>query len=184
MITNSNLSEIDAVLIKRAVEGDETAFNKIYTQLSGKMYSLCLRYASNTEDANDIFQDGFIKLYRNLGAFRNDGSFEGWARRIFVTTSLDALKKKRTQFTDIEENLNAVTTENTVLDKLSLDHLMNIIKDLPAGYRTIINLHIIENYSHKEISEILGITESGSKSKLHKARAYIKKLLPEVEIEQ
>jgi RNA polymerase sigma factor (sigma-70 family) len=183
MKLNGDVSDINAVLVKKAAEGDESAFNEIYNKISGKMYSLCLRYASNTEEANDIFQDGCIKLYKNLGAFRDEGSFEGWARRIFVTTSLDALKKKRIKFSDIEENINIPAAGNGVLDKLSLDHLMKIITDLPPGYRTIINLYVIENYNHKEIGEMLGISESGSKSKLHKARTYLKELLPEAEIE-
>jgi RNA polymerase sigma factor (sigma-70 family) len=183
MNANSNYSEINSVLINRAAEGDDAAFKHIYDQISGKMYSLCLRYASNTEDANDFFQDGCIKLYRNLGAFRNDGSFEGWARRVFVTTCLDALKKRKTQFGDLDESINIKADDNSVFDKLSLDHLMGIIKDLPAGYRTIINLYVIEDYSHKEIGEMLGITENGSKSKLHKARTYLKNLLPQAEIE-
>ncbi len=183
MDVSRDISDINAVLIKRAAKGDESAFNQIYNIISGKMYSLCLRYASNTDEANDIFQDGCIKLYRNLDSFRDEGSFEGWARRIFVTTSLDALKKKRIQFSDLDENLSVAATGNNVLDKLSLDYLMKIITDLPPGYRTIINLYVIENFSHKEIGEMLGITESGSKSKLHKARTYLKNILPETEIE-
>ncbi len=183
MNENGNYIDINAVLVKRAAEGDEPAFNQIYNQISGKMYSLCLRYATSPDEANDFFQDGFIKLYKNLSSFRDEGSFEGWARRIFVTTSLDALKKKRIPFADLDENFNIEATNNSVLDKLSLDHLMKIITDLPSGYRTIINLYVIENYSHKEIGEMLGITESGSKSKLHKARTYLKNLLPEAEIE-
>jgi RNA polymerase sigma factor (sigma-70 family) len=182
MNLSSDTSDINAVLVKRAAEGDETAFNQIYNKISGKMYSVCLRYASDTEEANDIFQDGFIKLYRSLGSFRDEGSFEGWARRVFVTTSLDALKKKKIKFSDLDEKVDFVANDATVLDKLSLDHLMKIIKDLPDGYRTIINLYVIENYSHKEIGEMLGISESGSKSKLHKARTFLKALLPESEI--
>jgi RNA polymerase sigma factor (sigma-70 family) len=180
---NGDISEINTVLIKRASEGDDLAFKQIYDQISGKMYSLCLRYATGTDEANDFFQDGCIKLYRNLGAFRNDGSFEGWARRIFVTTCLDALKKKKIQFADLDESINIKANENTVLDKLSHNELLNIIKDLPEGYRTIINLYVIEDYSHKEIGDMLGITESGSKSKLHKARTFLKNLLPETVID-
>lgn len=178
MNLNGDISDINAVLIKRAAEGDDAAFKGIYDQISGKMYSLCLRYATSKDEANDFFQDGFIKLYRNLSAFRNDGSFEGWARRIFVTTCLDELKKKRIPFADLDESINIKGSETSVLDKLSHDQLMKIITDLPSGYRTIINLYVIEDYSHKEIGEMLGITESGSKSKLHKARTYLKNLLP------
>jgi RNA polymerase sigma factor (sigma-70 family) len=183
MNANGNVSTINAVLVRRAAEGDERAFREIYDALSGKMYSLCLRYASSADEANDFFQDGFVKLHRYLDSFRDEGSFEGWARRIFVTTCLDELKKKRVAFSDLDENLNVAVTQETVSNKLSLDHLMKIIKDLPDGYRTIINLYVIEDYSHKEIGEMLGISESGSKSKLHKARTYLKTILPTAEIE-
>ena len=183
MNPNGDISSINSVLIKRASEGDDIAFRQIYDQISGKMYSLCLRYASGNDEANDFFQDGFIKLYKNLENFRNEGSFEGWARRIFVTTCLDALKKKRVQFADLDESINFKANDHNVLDKLSHDELLNIIKDLPDGYRTIINLYVIEDYSHKEIGDMLGISESGSKSKLHKARTYLKNLLPESVIE-
>jgi RNA polymerase sigma factor (sigma-70 family) len=183
MELNSDISDINAVLVKRAADGDETAFNEIYKNISGKMYGICLRYAADADEANDIFQDGFIKLYRNLNAYRGEGSFEGWARRVFVTTSLDALKKKKVQFSDLEENIDIAAKDTTVYDKLNLDHLMNIITKLPNSYRTIINLHVIENYSHKEIGEMLGISESGSKSKLHQAKNYLKNILPQAEIE-
>ncbi len=174
-----NISDFDSVLIKKATEGDELAFKQLYDKISGKMYSLCLRYAKDKDEANDFFQDGCIKLYRNLATFRNEGSFEGWARRVFVTTCLDALKKRKIQFADIDENIDLKNTNNLVQDKLSLDELMRIIQNLPDGYRTIINLYVIEDFSHKEIADILGITENGSKSKLHKARLYLKNILPQ-----
>jgi RNA polymerase sigma factor (sigma-70 family) len=183
MALASDILDLDAVLVKRAANGDEAAFNEIYKNISGKMYAICLRYAANADEANDIFQDGFIKLYRNLGSFRGEGSFEGWARRVFVTTSLDALKKKKVKFSDLDEEINIAAKDATVFDKLNLDQLMSIITKLPNGYRTIINLHVIENYSHKEIGEMLGISESGSKSKLHQAKNYLKNLLPETILE-
>ncbi len=168
------------VLLKRAAEGDDAAFAEIYARISGKMYSLCLRYARHTEEANDLFQDGCIKLYRHLGSYRNEGSFEGWARRIFVTTCLDAIKKKKVLFTDIETAIDVRSDSLSGFSKLSMDDLMKIIQKLPANYQTIINLYIIEDYSHKEIAEMLEITENASKSQLHKARVYLKKLLQEV----
>jgi RNA polymerase sigma factor (sigma-70 family) len=186
LLKNQNLediSAIDSVLISRAAEGDESAFRVIYDSIKGKMYSLCLRYASNAEEANDFFQDGCIKLYRNLGAYRNEGSFEGWARRVFVTCCLDALKKKKVAFAEINENFNVASDYTDAIDKMSMDRLMKIIQELPEGYKTIINLYVIENYSHKEIGDMLGISESGSKSKLHKARTYLKNLLPDSVVE-
>ena len=143
--------------------------------ISGKMYSLCLRYASNIEDANDLFQEGFLKLHRHLRGYKGTGSFEGWARTIFVSTCLDALKRKKMYFTEIDEDVMADTSALEVSDKIEMEDLMGFIRELPEGYRTIINLYVIEDYSHKEIAELLGITETGSKSKLHKARGILKR---------
>ncbi len=174
MDTSGNILHFPPVLIKQAAQGDPVAFKELYQMISGKMYSLCLRYASNTEDANDLFQEGFIKLYRHLSNYRFEGSFEGWARTIFVTTCLDSLKKKKVQFTEVSEEIALESKGISAIDKLDMDDLMKIVRQLPDGYRTIVNLYLIEDYSHKEIAGILGITESGSKSKLHKARNLLK----------
>lgn len=173
-----DISGFSPVLIERAVEGDSAAFKQIYNAISGKMYSLCLRYAGNSHDANDLFQEGFVKLYRHLASFRNEGSFEGWARRIFVTTCLDHVKKKKVVFSEANETVVAESKGLNGFDKLSMNDMMTMIQKLPDGYRTIINLYIVEGYSHKEIAGMFGITESGSKSQLHKARLYLKKKFP------
>lgn len=184
MSTTGDLLDANQVLlIQKASDGDEAAFRTLYDSISGKMYSLCLRYAADPDEANDLFHDGFIKLYRHLKNFRSDGSFEGWARRIFVTTCLDALKKKKVWFEDPDETLKTAYRDAEVYDKLSMDYLMEVIQKMPSGYRTIVNLYIIENYTHKEIANMLGITESGSKSKLHKARNYLKNILTETDVE-
>lgn len=165
------------VLIKRATEGDEEAFKKIYTLLAGKMYSLCLRYTGNLEDANDTFQNGFIQLFRNLGGFRHEGSFEGWVRRIFVNTCLDFTRNKRRLFIEINTTMPVKAAGFTVLDKLAMEDLMKLIQKMPNGYRTIFNLYLVEGYNHKEISEMLQIEEGTSKSQLSRAKQYLKELL-------
>jgi len=174
MDTPGNILHFPPVLIKQAAQGDNVAFKELYNMISGRMYSLCLRYAANTEDANDLFQEGFIKLYRHLNNYRFEGSFEGWARTIFVTTCLDALKKRKVLFAEINEDITLESKGISANDKLDMEDLMKIVQQLPDGYRTIVNLYIIEDYSHKEIAGMLGITESGSKSKLHKARNLLK----------
>jgi len=177
MNSNGNISTLSHVLIEQAANGDQRAFKEIYDSLSGKMYSLCLRYANDTDTANDYFQEGFVKLYRNLQNFRHEGSFEGWARRIFVTVCLDELRKKKIPFAEINDDIHIVSNEVSVHAKLDMQDLIKLLQKIPDGYRTIVNLYIIEGYSHKEIAEILNITENGSKSKLHKARLYLKKIL-------
>lgn len=168
---------ISNVLLKKAVGGDNNAFKMVYDFLSEKMYAVCLRYAGNNNDANDFFQEGFIRLYKHLESYRFEGSFEGWARRVFVTTCLDMLKQKRIAFQDVSESEEIPSRETAPIEKLQMADLLKLIQNLPPSYRTIINLYIIEGYTHKEIAQHFGFTESGSKSQLHKARLYLKNIL-------
>lgn len=166
------------VLAEKASGGDERSFQEIYDAIAGKMYSLCLRYAGNADDANDWFQEGFVKLYRHLPSFRADGSFEGWARRIFVSTCLDGIKKRSRLMPFLPEDAeDPPSVDLSGYGKLSNGDLMGIIRQLPPGYRTVVNLSLVEGYSHKEIGEILNISEEGSRSQLHRARAMLQKLL-------
>ncbi len=168
------------VYIKRALQGDDKAFRYIYDLHCGKMYSLCKRYAGHTSDADDLMQEGYIKVYKNLGAFKGLGSFEGWVRKIFVNNCLDYLKRKKNLvFTD---NLDEKQELHPVLDgekeiKLSNDDLLKIIQAIPDGYRTIVNLFCIEGYNHKEIAEMLHISEGTSKSQLSKARNKLQEII-------
>jgi RNA polymerase sigma factor (sigma-70 family) len=167
------------VLAQKAANGDNRAFQQLYDLIAGKMYSLCLRYAGNANDANDCFQEGFVKLYRHLSGFRGDGSFEGWARKIFVGTCIDYIKKKKALFTMISEEMEVPSDGLSGYDKLTNDDLMKMIRDLPDGYRTVINLYLVEGYNHKEIGGMLGISEEGSRSQLFRARTCLQKLFNE-----
>jgi len=172
-------SEI-AVYINKAITGDEKSFRHIYNLYAGKMYSLCKRYAGITEDADDLFQEGYIKVYKNLSAYKGAGSFEGWIRRIFVNNCLDYLKRKKNiLFTD---SLEEAGIKHPVVDgekalKLSNDDLLQIIQTMPDGYRTIVNLFCVEGYNHKEIAELLNISEGTSKSQLSKARNKLQEII-------
>ncbi len=168
---------ISSAVAKKASRGDSLAFEKCYEAIAGKMYSLCLRYAGGVEDANDFFQEGFLKLYRHLPSFRADGSFEGWARRIFVTTCLDCLKKKNNLVMVLPEAFDTPSSDETGLDKLSHDDLLAAIRKLPEGYRIVVNLHLVEGYSHREIGKMLAISEEGSRSQLFRGRALLTKTL-------
>ncbi|MEI9945337.1 MAG: sigma-70 family RNA polymerase sigma factor [Chitinophagaceae bacterium] len=184
MTSSGDLIHFPRVLIESASKGDELAFKEIYSKLSGKMYTICLRYAGRMNDANDLFQEGFIKLYRNLGNFRHEGSFEGWARKIFVNICLDAMKKKNIIYSEIEKEQEPAASISSGFDSLTVDDLMNKIRKLPDGYRTIMNLYVIEGYSHAEIAAMLGITAGSSKSQLFKARGYLKKLIEKEDLQQ
>jgi RNA polymerase sigma factor (sigma-70 family) len=165
------------VLAEKASRGDARSFQQIYDAIAGKMYSLCLRYAGNSEDANDWFQEGFVKLYKHLNSFRSEGSFEGWARRIFVSTCIDGIKKRNLLLPALHDSFDKAADELTGYDKLTNDDLMQMIRKLPDGYRTVINLYMVEGYNHKEIGVMLNISEEGSRSQLFRARNLLQKML-------
>ena len=174
-----NASPLFQVLAEKAAKGDSPSFREIYDAIAGKMYSLCLRYAGNAEDANDWFQEGFVKLYRNLANFRGEGSFEGWARRIFVTICIDGIKNRRLLFPVVREGADSISDDLSGYDKLTNDDLIGLIRQLPDGYRTVVNLYLVEGYNHKEIGGMLNITEEGSRSQLYRARVLLQKMLTE-----
>ena len=145
------------------------------------MFPVCLRYVSDRSLAEDILQDGFITLFTKLGSYKGDGSFEGWARRIFVTTALMALRKK--DALKMSDELDAVrgmrADTYTQIQNLGYKELMQLIMSLPTGFRTVFNLYAVEGYSHKEIAEMLGITETTSRTQLSRARIWLQKKIEE-----
>jgi RNA polymerase sigma-70 factor (ECF subfamily) len=179
-VVQGNPDQELTVLIRKAVVGDQAAFSQIYKLHSGKMYSLCKRYAGSSGDADDYFQEGYIKVYRNLESYSGSGSFEGWLRRIFVNTCLDFLRKKSERFSmvDIDDSTDMLVAESSQMpDKLSNDELVKMIQAMPEGYRIIVNLYLVEGYSHREIADMLGISEGTSKSQLSKAKNKLKEMI-------
>lgn len=150
----------------------------LYHRFSPKMYSVCLRYSGNAEDARDLLQEGFIKIFKNLSKYRGDGSFEGWIRRIFVNTSIEHFRKK-VHLQDITETQEKTMEDRewNVLDNLAEKDIINMIHELSPGYKTVFNMHVIEGYSHKEIADMLGINEGTSKSQLARAKSVLKKMM-------
>ncbi len=142
------------------------------------MYGVCLRYSGNVDDANDLLQEGFIKVFKNLLKFRGEGSFEGWMRRIFVNTSIEHFRKKIKLYnvTEIQEN-TIEDTDLNILDTLAAKDIITLVNELSPGYKTVFNMYVIEGYSHKEIADMLGITEGTSKSQLARAKGVLKKSL-------
>lgn len=151
---------------------------ELYKRFSSKMYAVCLRYASDPDEAQDILQDGFIKVFRKMDSFRGDGSFEGWIRRIFVNTAIEYFRRKKyiQPVTEREEN----TIEGkyvSALDEMAEQDILNLVAQLSPGYKTVFNMYVVEGYSHKEISEMLGISEGTSKSQLSRAKAILQDLV-------
>lgn len=171
--------DITLNVLKKASEGDHSAFRVIYYKIAGTMYSLCMRYTADDADANDLLQNGFIRLYKNLSQFRNEGSFEGWARRVFVSTCLDYVKKRKIVFSEMKNDPPSEPGYLNGFDKLSFDDMIKMIRLLPDGYRTVFNLYFIEGYSHREISRMLGIDYATSKSQLSRAKSRLRQMMVE-----
>lgn len=165
-------------LIKGCIKGDYRSQRLLYQMFSPKMFGICLRYAKDYHQAEDILQEGFIKVYKNVHNFRGDGSFEGWIRRIFVNTAIEAYRKSVSMYPIVEiENINVPQYSENILSQLAAEDLMKLVMKLAAGYRTVFNLYVIEGYSHKEISALLGISEGTSKSQLARARYMLQKMI-------
>ena len=172
----------DEDLIKRCLDKDEKAQEMLYKQFASKMYAVCMRFARNTMNADDIFQEGFIRVFTNLNEYSFKGSLEGWIRRTMVNTAINFYKKnlKYQGTIDFEHAPELSNNEETALEKLSAKELLGLIQTLPEGFRMVFNLYVIEGYNHKEIGEILNISENTSKSQLARARKAIKKRIKEV----
>lgn len=150
---------------------------ELYRRFSSKMYAVCFRYSNNADDAQDLLQEGFIKVYRNLHRFRAEGSFEGWIRRVFVNTSIEHYRKKSIALSRVSEKEESTIEDADIsaLDNLAQKDILNIIQELSPGYKTVFNLYVVEGYSHKEIGELLGISEGTSKSQLARAKSLLQK---------
>ena len=151
---------------------------ELYNRFASKMYGVCLRYASNSEEAEDILQEGFIKIFNKINSYRGEGSFEGWIRRIFVNTAIEHFRKKTylQPITETEEN----TVEGkylSVLDNLAERDIVQLIQQLSPGYRTVFNMYVVEGYTHKQIAELLRISEGTSKSQLSRAKLILQDLV-------
>jgi len=170
------------VLVQRALKKDAQAQRQLYDYLSGKMLALCCRYIGSREAAKDVMHDAFIILFEKLGNYSRTGSFEGWARRIFVNTALSHLRKSDIlRFSEPVEHLKAQPLSSTELDRISAEHLLQCVASMPSGFRTVFNLFAIEGYPHNEIAEMLHISESTSRSQYLRARAWLQQRIKEFE---
>ena len=147
------------------------------------MFPLCIRYVGDRSLAEDILQDGFITLFTRLESYKGEGSFEGWARRIFVTTALMSLRKKDAlkMSEDLEAARGLKTETSSQVQNIGYKELMELIMTLPPGFRTVFNMYSIEGYSHKEIAETLGISETTSRTQLSRARIWLQNKIDEIE---
>ena len=173
-------SELD--MIEGCKKGDRQAQKLLYDRFSGKMYALCCRYVKDKMEAEDVFVTAFTKILDRIDQYKGEGSFEGWIRRVMVNESLSYLRRNKSMY--IETDIEAADHEpnyDRLENHLEAQDLLQVISELPSGYRIVFNLFAIDGYSHKEISKQLGINENTSKSQLSRARSLLQKRLLELE---
>ncbi len=163
----------DKKLIKGCLKNNPIAQKELYNRFASKMYGICLRYTKDDMEAKDVMQDAFVKVFNNLIYFKYEGSLESWVKKIIINTAINSYRKNVTNYNSLEIDKVDVTEDNNIISDISTQELLSIIKELPKGFRMIINLYAIEGYNHREIGEMLNISENTSKSQLSRARLII-----------
>ncbi len=165
-------------LIIGCIHGDRKMQEELYKAFAPSMYVICLRYAGSYPEAEDMMQDGFVRVFNNLGTFRSEGSFEGWMKRIFINTAIEGYRKNHitNNMLEVEEMKNDLVHEDD-FHHLAAADLLKLVQSLSPGYRTVFNLYAIEGYTHQEIADILGINIGTSKSQLARARYLLQKMV-------
>lgn len=166
------------ILIEGCLAKNQKSQKALFDKFAPTMYAICMRYSGNAEQAKDLLQEGFIKVFTKLGEFKFEGSFEGWLKRIFINHALEYIRKENRQpdIVNVDETYE-LQSETFHITNIDSRKIIELIQKLPQGYRTVINLFIIEGYNHKEIAQMLGISENTSKSQLFKARQVLQKML-------
>lgn len=169
----------EELLLQGCLQNDATAQQELYNRYSPRMLSVCYRYAKTREDAEDMLQEGFIKVFTQIGQFEARGSFEGWMVRIMVHTCINHLKKNKrfNENVDIIQAANISIKDDNIPSTLQAKQVVECIRTLPTGYRTVLNLYAIEGYSHKEIGALLDIEESTSRSQYTRAKNMLETIL-------
>jgi len=169
----------EEAILSGCINNDAAAQRELYNRYSPKMLAVCYRFGQNREDAEDMLQEGFIKVFMQIHTFEKRGAFEGWIRRIIVHTCINILKKNK-KFNDSVDLIHATRIHNreeSVPSIIQAKQVVECIRTLPMGYRTVLNLYAIEGYNHKEIAEMLDIEESTSRSQFTRAKAMLEDIL-------
>ena len=169
----------EEAILQGCIQNNASSQRELYTKYSPKMLAVCYRFAHNREDAEDMLQEGFIKVFSQIHTFRSQGAFEGWIRRIVVHTCINHLKKNKrfNESVDIIHANSIQVREESVPSIVQAKQIVECIRLLPLGYRTVLNLYAIEGYSHKEIAEMLDIEESTSRSQYTRAKQMLEDIL-------
>lgn len=165
-------------ILEACIKGNKYSQKVLYDTFAPKMFGICLRYASDFHQAEDLLQEGFIKVFSKLDLYKNKGSFEGWMKRIFINTAIEHYRKNiRLNPLSVLQEAKNHTTEEEALQNLAQQDLLEMIQQLPLGYRTVFNLYAIEGYNHREIGDLLDISSGTSKSQLARARIALQKMV-------
>jgi RNA polymerase sigma factor (sigma-70 family) len=175
----------DKELIQRCIADERQCQEALYRKYADKMYNVCLTYTKDEDEACDVLQDGFIKVFASLGSYTFNGSFEGWIRKIMVNTALSHYQKKKKE----TENLSLYKTYiepsvNTILDIVNAEEIISLVNNLPEKAGLVLKLYAIEGYDHKEIAELMNISEGTSKSQLSRARFLLKEAMVNLSLEE
>ena len=179
MVVQRPLEMTDEQILEALLREDASAQRLLYEKFARKMFGVCLRYTKQREEAEDLLQEGFIKVFQKISSFKAEGSLEGWIRRVMVNTALDHLRQQKMLWTDLAE-IKEEGDEPVIGQEIGAAELMAELQKLPIGYKTVFNLHAIEGYSHKEIGGMLGISEGTSKSQYSRARNQLMILVQEL----
>ena len=172
-------------IIKRCIKKDKDAQELFFKHFYGKMMVVCSRYTRSSDEAKDVLQDGFIKIFANLEKYEPSGSIEGWVRRIFTNTAIDHYRKQKNKFNILEEGnvkdshdiYDDIEEDESIYSRIKPEDILEAMNQLSPAYRMVFNLYAIENHTHQEVSEILNINIGTSKSNYAKAKAKVKKVL-------
>ena len=177
------VENLDSKLIESCIKGDRASQKAVYDRLAPRMFPLCMRYVGDRNQAEDVLQDGFLTVFTQLKNYKGEGSFDGWARKIFVNTALMSLRKKdalkMSEELDVVKGMKADVPSQG--QNIGYKELMRLVMQLPAGFRTVFNLNVLEGYSHKEIGEMLGISETTSRTQLSRARTWLQDKIKKLE---
>jgi RNA polymerase sigma factor (sigma-70 family) len=175
----NHLPETEQLLIKGCIAGDRAFQTKLYHLFAPKMLGVCLRYARNREEAEEILQEGFLRVFIYIHTFKGNGSFEGWIRKIMVNAALLRYRNKSQlqPVIRLDNSNHDAAGETDIASNMDAKELLTLVQTLPAGYRIVFNLYVFEGYKHREIAEAVGISEGTSKSNLSDARAFLQKAL-------
>jgi RNA polymerase sigma-70 factor (ECF subfamily) len=168
----------EAQVIRGCIDGERGSQKALYDHFASKMLGVCMRYARDRAEAEDMLQEGFVKVFHNISRFKNEGSFEGWVRKIMVFNAINYFKHRSRKFQeDLDTEGYDSGYNDLIVEKISAKEIIALVQQMPEGYRMIFNLYAIEGYTHKEISEMLGIATGTSKSQYARAKTYMQQVL-------